>query len=339
MTAAANAPSTHGPKPVVSVIIPTYNAARWLEQTLRAVLAQTMQALEIIVVDDGSSDRSTDLARAVAPAARVLTQANAGVSAARNAGLAVAHGRYVIFLDQDDVWHPLQLERQVQWLESHPDCGAAVTPYRHWYPSGEAAHGGYALPATLWPVDTGLAVSPDFTGWVFHQFLFDCWALTSGTLLRRDLVLASGGFDVSLSYSEDWDLWLRLSQRTQFALLAWPPILYRQHPVQGSRAVRQRDFRLELLTKYARLHGLASRDGRAIDPVRFSELLAKYQFEFGHHHLVHGDRLTAVKSLFSAWRRRPRHGRRLALALAGALGWRPRDKAQPPAVAMQKEAR
>lgn len=306
---------------LVSVIIPSYNGAQWVADTLRAVLAQTHAAVEIIVVDDGSTDTTCDVVRQVAPQARLLTQANARVSAARNAGLAAAQGEFVIFLDQDDIWHPQQLARQVAWMQQHADCGAVVCRYHHWYPT----QGHYPAPASVWPPDPGLAADPDFTGWVYHQFLFDCWALTSGTLMRRAALVSAGGFDTKLTYSEDWDLWLRLSQQVQFALLQWPPVLYRQHPVQGSREVRKRDFRTELLLGYARQYGLKSRDGRAMAPARFAQIVSRYQGEFGYHHLQLGNRWTGVRALASAWWRVPRQARLLALALAGAVGWRPRQ--------------
>lgn len=305
---------------LVSVVVPTYNGELWVGDSLRAVLAQSYPALEIIVVDDGSTDSTCDVVRQAAPQARLLTQANARVSAARNAGLAAARGEFVIFLDQDDIWHPQQLARQVAWMQQQADCGAAVCRYHHWYP----AQGLYRAPDSVWPPDPGLVTDPDFTGWVYHQFLFDCWALTSGTLMRRAAINSLGGFDTKLTYSEDWDLWLRLSLQVQFALLQWPPVLYRQHPVQGSREVRQRDYRTELLLKYAGRYGLKSRDGRAMTPIRFDQIVARYQGEYGYHHLQQGDRWMGVRALAAAWWRLPSRPKPLALALAGALGWRPR---------------
>ena len=304
---------------LVSVVIPTFNGERFIGETLRAVLAQSHPAVEIIVVDDGSSDATCRLVRDTAPQARLLQQQNARVSAARNRGLDAARGEFVVFLDQDDVWHPQQLARQVAWMQQEAGCGAVVCRYHHWYPSD----GTYPAPASIWPPDPGLVTDPDFTGWVYHQFLFDCWALTSGTLMRRSAIDSAGAFNTSLPYSEDWDLWLRLSQRVPFALLQWPPVLYRQHPVQGSREVRRRDYRTELLLDHARHHGLKSRDGRAMEPARFKRIVAGYQAEFGYHHLQWGHRWTGVYALAAAWWRAPHQIKRLLLAVAGALGWRP----------------
>jgi glycosyltransferase involved in cell wall biosynthesis len=303
---------------VVSVVMPVFNGAAHLAETLWSVLEQSYQATELIVVDDGSTDDSLRIVAAEAPEARVIRQSNAGVSAARNRGLSEARGRYVIFLDQDDVWHPEQLARQVAWLEAHPDHGAAVCRYHHWRP----VNGVYPEPAGIWGTDPGLRIDPAFTGFVYHQFLFDCWALTSGTLLRRDIVSAAGGFDEHQEFGEDWELWLRLSLTTRFACLTWPPVLYRHHHHQGSRIARRRDFRVELLERFATRHGLASADGRAMPAVRFVDILATYRAGFGRHELAHGDRWIGVRALFDAWLRRPGRVRLLLQAVAGCVGWR-----------------
>ena len=304
----------------VSVVVPTYNGVCFLADTLQAVLKQTQPGVELIVVDDGSTDATLDVVAQHAPAARLLRQANAGVSAARNRGLALAQGRYVIFLDQDDIWHPTMLQCQVAWLDAHPDHDVAVCRYQHWHPGS----GGSYLPAEgAWPAACE-GTNPDFTGWVYHQFLIDCWALTSGTLMRRQVVAAMGGFDESLPYSEDWDLWIRLSLRSRFALLRWPTVLYRQHAVQGSRKPRERDYRCELLERAAQSHGLVSLDGRAVQPDRFRRQMAQYRFEFGYHHLHAGSRRIGICSLWRAWQHSPGMWRAMALAGAAALGWRPR---------------
>ena len=151
----------------------------------------------------------------------------------------------------------------------------------------------------------------------------DCWALTSATLIRREVLQSCGGFDEALPYSEDWELWLRLSQHHQFALLQWPPVLYRQHPVQGSRVPRQRDFRTELLARHARQFGLSSADGRSTTPAMFRQQLARYRFEFGYHHLCFGSRWTALQALLHAWWLHPARMKALLLAGAAVLGWRP----------------
>lgn len=309
----------HGVPGLVSVVVPVHNGEPHLARTLQAVAAQSHPLVELIVVDDESSDGSVATARSSTVPLRLIQQRNAGVSAARNAGLAAAQGEFVCFLDQDDIWHPQHLARQLAVFQAMPALCAVVSPYQHWPERDQVDPAPPALFGT--PRDGG--VDPDFTGWIYHQFLLDCWALTSATLLRSDAVREVGGFDERLPFSEDWDLWLRLSQRGQFAQLRWPPVLYRQHAVQGSRRVRAVDYRCRLLLAYAERHGLASRDGRYVERAVFDATIARYEAEFGYHQLRFGDRRVALRSLWRAWRRRPAAVRVLAQAAAGSLGWRP----------------
>jgi glycosyltransferase involved in cell wall biosynthesis len=303
----------------VSVVVPVYNGACHLLQTLQAVGRQTHSHIDLIVVDDQSSDSSAAVARGCGVPLRLLSQKNAGVSAARNAGLQAARGDFVCFLDQDDIWHPQHLARQLAVFQAQPETGAVVSPYQHWHPRSADDGVDQALFGSA--ADDGL--DPDFSGWVYHQFMLDCWALTSATMLRRSAVQAVGGFDENLPFSEDWDLWLRLSREVPFAKLRWPRVLYRQHSVQGSRRARPVDYRCRLLLATAERHGLASRDGRRIERALFDATIARYQADFGYHQLGHGDRGLAVRSLWQAWRRRPAAVRVLAQAAAGCLGWRP----------------
>lgn len=312
----------------ISVVVPVHGGREWLAQTLASLAAQSLPAHELIVVDDGSPDDSVAVAEAAAARfnlpLKLLRQPCQGVAAARNAGWAAATGDAVCFLDQDDVWHPQHLARQAQVLAEQPGIDVVVSPYLHWFPGPD----GHRDPALLWPPLAPAQLDESFTGWVYHQFMRDCWALTSATMLRRGLLQACGGFDASLPFSEDWELWLRLSRQHRFALLNGPPVLYRQHLVQGSRRVRETDYRCELLLAHAARHGLASRDGRAVPEPEFRRLIARYQQAFALHHLRYGSRALARRALWQAWRRQPASPRALALALAATLGWRP-----PPAPA------
>lgn len=303
----------------VSVVVPVHNGAAFLADTLRAVASQTHPNVELIVVDDESTDESVKVAQSSGVPFTLLRQRNSGVSRARNAGLAAANGEFVCFLDQDDIWYSNHLARQLKAFADHPGTDAVVSPYLHWYPgpTGYSAH-EQALPSRLTE-----ETDPELTGWVYHQFLRDCWALTSATLLRRQVVLDCGGFDERLPFAEDWDLWLRLARQVRFAKLNWPPVMYRQHAVQGSRQARPVDYRCRLLLSTAATHGLVSRDGRHVPRAEFDRRIAQYETDFGYTHLQCGDAALGVHTLLRAWRRRPTALRPLVLALAGSLGWRP----------------
>lgn len=303
----------------VSVVIPTYNCEPYILQTLASVIDQTFVDWEVIIVDDGSTDRTVALATGVDPRVRVLQQANAGVCAARNKGYAASTGRFLCFMDHDDFWFPEKLERQLAWMDRMPELGVVYSTCIRWH----AVDGRFPEPSSLAPRDVPDVLDEAFTGWVYHQFMRDSCALTSSALIRREALERCGAFDESLAYSEDWDLFLRISRQFPFAQMRWPSTLYRQHQKQGSRVARARDFRSELLLKAADDWGLVGPDGRGVDPTEFQHLIAHYRMEFGRQHLAYGSRGTGVQALLDAWRRHPAKLRYLAQAVAGVAGWRP----------------
>ena len=116
--------------PIVSVIIPAYNAERFIPQAIQSVLEQTYQSYEIIVVDDGSTDKTKDILKEFEDKVCCIYQENQGPSAARNAGIKISQGRYICFLDADDIWTPDKLEVQVEFLECHPDISLVFSDHQ-----------------------------------------------------------------------------------------------------------------------------------------------------------------------------------------------------------------
>jgi glycosyltransferase involved in cell wall biosynthesis len=305
--------------PTVSIVIPTYNCERYIAETLGSVVHQTVQDWEVIVIDDGSTDATVQIASDFDPRVRVFQQRNAGVCVARNRGFEESRGRFLCFLDHDDYWFPEKLERQLAWMARRPELGVVYTRCIFWRPQD----GMFASPDAMRPEDVGDVLDEPFSGWVYHQFMLDSCALTSSAMIRREALLACGLFDVDLPYSEDWDLFLRLSRHYQFAQMRWGSTLYRQHSLQGSRVARPVDYRTKLLLRAERNWGLTGPDGQTVDPEIFHRTLARYQTEFGWQHLAYGQRSMGVRSLLAAWRRDHRRWRALAMAAAGTLGWRP----------------
>lgn len=184
--------------PVVSIIMPCYNAAAHLPRSVGSVLAQTFSDWELIAVDDGSNDgtlawlRSQDVVRL-----RVLGQANQGVSAARNAGLELARGDYLAFLDADDTWKEDFIEKLVAALSKRPD---AVLAYCGWQNLG--------LPDRRCEP----FIPPDYENASKAETLFaGCRWPIHAVLVKRDAVIKAGGFDSTLSNAEDFALWLRVA--------------------------------------------------------------------------------------------------------------------------------
>jgi glycosyltransferase involved in cell wall biosynthesis len=304
----------------VSVVIPTWNCERYIAQTLRSVLAQSHPPHEVVVVDDGSTDRTAEIVASFGAAVTLVRQANQGVCVARNQGFARSTGEFLCFLDHDDHWFPNKLAQQLRVFASHPEAGVVFTRFALWQP----VDGSFPAPETLAPrEDAPPGEEPEFCGWIYHQFLLDCWALTSTAMIRREALERWGAFDPSLPYSEDWELWLRLSRQVPFVKLDCVSTLYRQHPEQGNRKVRPLDYRTMLLEQAVARWGLASRDGRALDPTQYHATLSRYHLQFALHHLQDGSRALALQSLWKAWRHRPTQLKLPALAGAALLGWRP----------------
>ncbi len=213
--------------PRVSVVVPAYQAAATIVETLRSALAQEGVDLELLVVDDGSTDGTAELARSLGPAVQVLRQANAGVGAARNRGVAAATGDYVAFLDGDDLWRADKLSRQVAALAARPQAGVCYTGVRLIDERG----------ADIDPPLAWAQPGPRPEGDIFRHLLLEGNPVcTSSVLVRRDLLLRVGPFGLRRDESEDLDLWLRLARVSQFAYL--PELLteYRVLPASYYRA-------------------------------------------------------------------------------------------------------
>ncbi len=204
--------------PAISIITPLYNGERFLPETLASVRAQVFTDWEHILVDDGSTDRSGEMAQVAARAdARLRALAacggNGGVARARNRGLAAASAssRYVIFLDQDDVWTPDALERLFRHLEAHPEACAAFGTARRIDAHGNALP-EETLPAVNFVVRQGRVVPSADTRRTFAHLIPMNPIPTPGLcLMRAEAVRAAGGLDPATAPCDDWDLYLRLS--------------------------------------------------------------------------------------------------------------------------------
>lgn len=198
----------------VSVVVTTYNHARYLADALDSVMAQIHPASEVIVVDDGSNDQPESVTASYA-GVEIIHQHNQGLSAARNAGLHAAQGDYVLFLDADDRLTDIALETLVRRLETHPDCGFVYGAYRLF-----GTEPDWRKECTLRPVGR----DPYLT--LLTQ---NCIGMHGTVLYRRDRLLAIGGFDTKLRACEDYDVYLRMAQN--HGVSCGPEVLaeYRQH--------------------------------------------------------------------------------------------------------------
>lgn len=211
--------------PKVSVIIPTYNRAHYIRETIDSVLAQTYPDYEIIVVDDGSTDKTAEVLKHYNGRIRYYCfPENKGISAARNFAIEQARGKYIAFLDDDDLWMPEKLEKQVAVLENNPElafvCSGAYVIDAHGEVTARWCRAG-------------------------AQETFEClydqnFVLNLTVILRRECFAAVGGFDPKLPSTQDYDLWLRLAKRYKFSYVDSCLAKYRLHPQNLSKNIDRR---------------------------------------------------------------------------------------------------
>lgn len=205
----------------ISVVIPLYNKARYLRRALTSVLGQSAQPIEIIIVDDGSTDGGTaGIEECSHPLVQVIRQENAGPSAARNQGIKRAKADWIAFLDADDEWHPSFLENCLQVIEKHVDVVGVFTNF---------GRGSFERPVLQSRWDAPVVLDNYFAFAVENRGLA-MWS--SAVTISRKHLLAVGGFPDHIRHGEDIDTWTRLALRGKIAYV--PAVLAIYHEVPGS---------------------------------------------------------------------------------------------------------
>lgn len=222
--------------PKISVIIPAYNRAYCLEETIDSVLTQTYRDYELIVVDDGSTDNTESLIKGRQGIKYLRIVQNSGVSAARNLGIRNARGSYICFLDSDDLWIKIKLERQALVMERDPSLAACYTD-EIWVRNGVRVNSGNR--------------HKKYSGRIFSYCLPLCIISSSSVMIRAEIIREIGWFDETLPACEDYDYWLRLTARFETLFLPQKLIVKRGgHSDQLSRKFDAMDrFRVYALDK------------------------------------------------------------------------------------------
>src|ERR1044071_7624837 len=180
--------------PLVSVIIPTYNRWSYLQMAIDSVLTQTYPNIEIIVVDDGSTDRTAEMLDSYENRIQVIHQKNQGGTNARNTGVQISKGDYLTFLDHDDLMFPTKLERQIALFEVDPKLGAVHCRWQYIDPQGKILD----------------KIGPLPKGNIYKTLVLGCFLWSGAPVVRREYFHKVGDFDPSI-WSSDWDMWLRLA--------------------------------------------------------------------------------------------------------------------------------
>ena len=218
-------------RPRVSVVIPTYNQAKYIGEAIASVREQTFTDWELIIIDDGSTDATaTVVAQQAAARMRYVARPKEERSRARNAGLDLAQGELVAFLDDDDFWGPDYLAKQVANFASHPGLGLSFTAAYDTDPTGKVVRArGLTAP--------GVLPQGDFLS---RNLLGNRIACTSVTMVPMAVLRAVGGFDNDVIQIEDWDLWLRIAMRYSVASIAEPLVYYRRYHAHMPRRLTGR---------------------------------------------------------------------------------------------------
>ena len=284
----ASSSNSHLRKPVVSVIIPAYKVARFIEETLNSVLSQTFTEYEIIIINDGSPD-TPELEAVLSKfqdKIKYLKQENKGAGAARNAGLQVAQGEFVGFLDGDDAWYPEFLADQLALIRSN---GGYDLVYSNALIVGDSP----------WAGKTYMDRDPSNGDATFDALIGErCLVITSGVLARREPIIEVGLFDETLRNSQDFDLWVRLAKYANAKITYQRKVLLRHRANAGSLAsdsIKSVEGELKVLDKVSKWT-LSDTERKTLEGT-LALRRASVEYDRAKRSLLQGDYQAAAKSL------------------------------------------
>lgn len=234
-------------KPLVSAIIPNYNYARYVGEAVESALGQTYQNIEVIVVDDGSTDNSLEVLERYRDRIKIIEQKNSGVCVARNRGVAESAGEYIAFLDADDVWLPEKIEKQVEKFASGKDLGLVHVGVIDIDASGDE------LATHLNGMEGDVSA---------ELMMFEKAVILgggSGVMIPRPVFDEVEGFDESLSTSADWDLYFRISSAFSVGFIGQPLLRYRLHGSNMHSNIPRMEG--EMIMAYLKAFSGSSRNG------------------------------------------------------------------------------
>lgn len=307
---------------MISIVIPLYNKRNCLPRTLQSVLEQTFRDFEIIVVNDGSTDKSDELVQQYHdPRIRVIDQPNAGVSAARNTGIRQAKYDYVAFLDADDIWDPQYLSEQTQLIRDFPEASLWGCAWKRISSNIHISSPSFEFPENYRGIVTN----------VWKQSTFPFW--TSAVIVRKVSVMSLGNFDERITYGEDMDLWFRLLLRYPAAFNHHFLACYTHDAENKTTSVHQRDPKkyffsftqkytsdlssnpdfktfyhtlcLNHLFYYFRKNPYAPEVQSILKQIDFKSVSTTYRFKYRHPYLYHA--YATVQTYWTATRCKLKH--------------------------------
>ena len=297
-------------EPFVSVIMPAYNSRAYLAESIQSVLDQDYEALELIIVDDGSTDGTADLARQFGERVRVIEQQNSGPAAARNRGVKAARGELIAFIDSDDIWVPGKTRAQVDYLRSNPDVGVVFGRLIRWFAN---ADGSFDPPPDSPAPAEGQVIVEEESGWIYPEMLLDSVIWIVSAMVRKSLWESLNGLDEALRIGEDYDFFIRASRLCRIDELDRLVAYYRIHNQSTTQVMRTENYECLVLMRAIERFGTASPDGREVSKRLLRERLFKLFFNHGYRHYKNGNPHVAFQAFRQAlFQGRKASGRALA---------------------------
>jgi cellulose synthase/poly-beta-1,6-N-acetylglucosamine synthase-like glycosyltransferase len=239
-----------GTTPIVSVTICCYNSEQYIAETLQSVLNQTFDHFEIVVVNDGSTDRTEEIVKSFSdPRIKYHFQANAGVGATRNRAVDLSRGKYVAFLDHDDLWEPTKLEKQIPLFETQPEVALVYSDCYFIDPNGERFATYFAYQG----------VEPCRGDALLALIKHGCFMQLPSVIVSKEALVEVGKFDPRYNIVEDYDTWMKIADRHAVDYVGEPLCSYRVHSANTSRIQQERGYQevLNLVTEWMGRRDLA----------------------------------------------------------------------------------
>jgi glycosyltransferase involved in cell wall biosynthesis len=280
---------------LISVVIPTYNAASFLPEAIESVRRQTRSVDEIIIVDDGSTDNTEQVVHQLGPDITLIRQSNAGPAVARNLGIAAAKGKYIAFLDADDQWLPNKIERQMRIMERFPEVALIASDMAETDAAGKIIVPSVLDRHGMLNFFSGLGFNP--VPQAVARLVNKNFIPTGTVIAKKTALLEVGAFNASIRYGEDLELWVKLAARNPIICLADVYLLRRQH---ASNVTKSNEPLLIDLVKVMRSLRQLAFDDLVKDGVNPDRLVADSLADLGYWYFVTERQEQARKIFFES---------------------------------------
>jgi glycosyltransferase involved in cell wall biosynthesis len=274
----------------VSVVMPAFNCEPFIGEALQSIFSQGVDNIEVIVVDDGSTDKTAEIAAKFDRRVKVVKGGKLGPAGARNLAVKNASSEYLAFLDADDVWLPGKLKAQIQVLLDHPEIKIVYAGHLFWV----ADPSGVFPPSTSIHWDRSEGFSKRLSGWIYPEMLLDSQIHIITALCHRSVFDEVGGFDGTYGKGSDYDFWIKASRLFEVKRLARDGALYRIHSGGISKRKSNISAQYEIVNRAIQTYGYDGPDGRLGNRKLIAERLAMVCFDHAYSHFWGGTPSVAV---------------------------------------------